>query len=153
MSATLFVQVTRFRMRAVKLCEPGVKNPLGRLMLLVCGAEIAIEMSYRLGQRAVPAPYALPAGFAMFLAVGTAAAALHGRLTATGVLIACALVAVAVSFAAEPVASVLLAGIGWLTVIGFSRPPYAQLRPAGPAAGHDAVGVAASALGGALCGL
>ena len=35
------------------------------------------------------------------------------------------------SFAAEPVASVLLAGIGWLTVIGFSRPPYAQLRPTG----------------------
>ena len=75
MSATLFVQVTRFRMRAVKLCEPGVKNPLGRLVLLDYGAEIAIEMSYRLGQRAVPAPYALPAGFAMFLAVGTVAAA------------------------------------------------------------------------------
>ena len=108
-------------------------------MLPVCGAEIANEMSYRLGLRAVPAPYALPAGFAMFLAVGTAAAALHGRLTATGVLIACAAVACAVSFAAEPVASVLLAGIGWLTVIGFSRPPYAQLRPGGPAAGHAAV--------------
>ena len=88
----------------------------------------------------MPAPYALPAGFAMFLAVGTVAAALHGRLPAGGVLIACALVAFAVSFAAEPVASVLLAGIGWLTVIGFSRPPYAQLRPAGPAAVHAAVG-------------
>ena len=48
-------------------------------------------MAHHLGQRAVfPAPYALPAGFAMFLAVGTAAAALHGRLTATGVLAACA---------------------------------------------------------------
>ena len=87
----------------------------------------------------MPAPYALPAGFAMFLAVGTLAAALHGRLPAGGVLIACAAVACAVSFAAEPVASVLLAGIGWLTVIGFSRPPYAQLRPAGPAAVHAAV--------------
>ena len=53
------------------------------------------------------------------------------------------------SFAAEPIASVLLAGIGWLTVIGFSRPPYAQLRPAGPAAVHAAVVVAASALAGA----
>ena len=52
-------------------------------MLPVCGAEIANEMSYRLGLRVVPAPYALPAGFAMFLAVGTVAAALHGRLTAT----------------------------------------------------------------------
>jgi len=110
-------------------------------------------MSYRLGQRAAPAPYALPAGFAMFLAVGTVAAALHGRLPASGVLIACALVAFAVSFAAEPVASVPLAGIGWLTVIGFSRPPYAQLRPAGPAAVHAAVVVGVSALAGAGFGL
>jgi len=97
----------------------------------------------------VPAPYVLPAGFAMFLAVGTAAAALHGRLPAAGVLIACAAVAGVTSFAAEPVASVLLAGVGWLTVTGFSRPPYAQLRPTGPAAAHAAVVVAASALAGA----
>ncbi|HMH37904.1 MAG TPA: DUF4118 domain-containing protein [Streptosporangiaceae bacterium] len=110
-------------------------------------------MSYRLGSRAAPAPYALPAGFAMFLAVGTVAAALHGRLPAGGVLIACALVAFVVSFAAEPVASVLLAGIGWLTVIGFSRPPYAQLRPAGPAAVHAAVVVGVTAVAGAGFGL
>ena len=153
MSATLFALVTRFRMRAVKLCERGVKDSLGRLVLPVSGAEIANEMSYRLSQRAAPAPYALPAGFAMFLAVGTVAAALHGRLPAGGVLIACAVVAFGVSFAAEPVASVLLAGIGWLTVIGFSRPPYAQLRPAGPAAVHAAVVVAASALAGRDLGL
>jgi two-component system sensor histidine kinase KdpD len=106
-------------------------------------------MTHHLGQRAVPAPYVLPAGFAMFLAVGTAAAALHGRLPAAGVLIACAAVAGVTSFAAEPVASVLLAGVGWLTVTGFSRPPYAQLRPTGPAAAHAAVVVAASALAGA----
>ena len=99
------------------------------------------------------APYALPAGFAMFLAVGTVAAALHGRLTATGVLIAYAVVACAVSFVAEPFAAVPLAGIGWLTVIGFSRPPYAQLRPGGPAAVHAAVVLAATALAGAICGL
>ena len=43
------------------------------------------------------------------------------------------------SFVAEPFAAVPLAGIGWLTVIGFSRPPYAQLRPGGPAAVHAAV--------------
>ena len=75
-------------------------------------------MRHGSGQRAIPAPYALPVGFAMFLAVGTVAAALHGRLPATGVLIACAVVAGAMSFAAEPVASVLLAGIGWLTAVG-----------------------------------
>ena len=104
-------------------------------------------------QRAVPAPYALPVGFAMFLAVGTVAAGLHGRLPATGVLIACAVVTGVMSFAAEPVASILLAGIGWLTTVGFSRPPYAQLRPTGPAAAHAAVVIGASALAGVALGL
>ncbi len=104
-------------------------------------------------QRAIPAPYALPVGFAMFLAVGTVAAGLHGRLPATGVLIACAAVAGVMSFAAEPVALVLLAGIGWLTTVGFSRPPYAQLRPTGPAATHAALVIGASALAGAALGL
>ena len=110
-------------------------------------------MTHHLGQRAVPAPYVLPAGFAMFLTVGTVAAGLHGRLSATGVLVACAAVAGVTSFAADPVASVLLAGIGWLTTIGFSRPPYAQLRPTGPAADRAAVVLAASALAGAGLGL
>src|SRR5579864_2411440 len=91
------------------------------------------------GRRGIPAPYALPAGFAAFLAVGTVAAALHGRLDASAVLVACAAVAGAMSFLAEPLAAVLLAGIGWLTVTGFSKPPYAQLRPTGPAAAHDAI--------------
>src|ERR1700756_3770933 len=76
-------------------------------------------LGYR--QRGLPAPYALPAGFAAFLVVGTVAAALHGRLDATGVLIACAAVAGAMSFVAEPIASVPLAGIGWLTVARSSR--------------------------------
>ena len=104
-------------------------------------------------QRGIPAPYALPAGFAAFLAAGTVAAALHGRLDATGVLIACTVVAGAVSFAAEPIAAVALAGIGWLTVVGFSRPPYAQLRPTGPAAVHAAVVVGVTAVGCAILGL
>ncbi len=68
-------------------------------------------------------------------------------------LIACAAVAGVTSFAAEPLASVLLAGIGWLTAIGFSRPPYAQLRPTGPAADRAAVVLAASALAGVGLGL
>jgi two-component system, OmpR family, sensor histidine kinase KdpD len=110
-------------------------------------------MTHDLGRRAIPAPYALPVGFAMFLAVGTAAAALGGRLTATGVLIACAAVAAVTSFGAEPLAAVLLAGIGWLTAIGFSRPPYAQLRPSGPFAVHAAVVIGVAALAGAALGL
>jgi two-component system sensor histidine kinase KdpD len=105
------------------------------------------------GQRGIPAPYALPAGFAAFLAVGTVAAALHGRLDATGVLIACTVVAAAVSFVAEPIAAVALAGIGWLTVTGFSRPPYAQLRPTGPAAAHAAVVLGVTAVSCGVLGL
>ena len=110
-------------------------------------------MTYRFGNQAMPAPYALPAAFAMFLALGTAAAALHGRLPATGVLAACAAITAVMSFAAEPVAAVFLAGIGWLTASGFSRPPYAQLRPTGAAAAHAAVTLAAAALAGAALGL
>src|ERR1700726_3943157 len=140
-------------MRPVKLCERGVKVPYGSMILPGSADEIAGEMIHGSVQRAIPAPYALPVGFAMFLAVGTVAAALNGRLPATGVLIACAVIAGVMSFAAEPVASVLLAGIGWLTTAGFSRPPYAQLRPTGPAAAHAAVVIAASALAGAALGL
>jgi two-component system sensor histidine kinase KdpD len=104
-------------------------------------------------QRGIPAPYALPVGFFAFLVVGTTAAALHGRLDAAGVLIACAIVAGAMSFAAQPLASVLLAGIGWLTVTGFSRPPYSQLRPTGTAAAHAAVVIGVTSLACALAGL
>jgi two-component system, OmpR family, sensor histidine kinase KdpD len=107
----------------------------------------------RFGQRPVPAPYALPAGFAMFLTVGTVAAALGGRLSATGVLVACAVVTAGLSFASQPIAAVLLAGIGWLTTTGFSRPPYAQLRPTGLAAGRAAIVLAGCALAGAGLGL
>jgi len=104
-------------------------------------------------QRGIPAPFALPVGFAAFLAVGTVAAALHGRLDAAAVLVAAAAVAGVMSFAAEPIASVLLAGIGWLTAVGFSRPPYGQLRPTGAAAAHAAIVVGAVSLACAGLGL
>jgi len=110
-------------------------------------------MTLRQGPRTIPAPYALPVSFAMFLAVGTVAAALHGHLPATGVLIACAVIACVTSFAAEPIAFVLLAGIGWLTTVGFSRPPYAQLHLTGTIATRAAIVIGASALGGACLGL
>ena len=83
----------------------------------------------------LPAPYVLPAGFAALLAVGTVAAALGGRLGATGVLIACALVVGVLAALAEPTAAIPLGVIGWLTAVGFSRPPYADLRLTGMVAG------------------
>jgi two-component system, OmpR family, sensor histidine kinase KdpD len=104
-------------------------------------------------RRGLPAPYALPAGFAALFAIGTVATALNGRLPAAGVLIACAVVVTVLSGAAEPLAAVPLGVIGWLTVIGFSRPPYADLRPTGTVAARAAVAMAACALIGAGAGL
>jgi two-component system sensor histidine kinase KdpD len=110
-------------------------------------------MTLRHGPQTIPAPYALPVSFAMYLAVGTVAAALHGHLPATGVLIACAVIACVTSFAADPAAFALVAGIGWLTTVGFSRPPYAQLHLTGTIATRAAIVIGASALGGACLGL
>src|SRR5271156_5314081 len=97
-------------------------------------------------QRGIPAPYALPVSFAAFLAVGTLAAALHGAMTATGVLIACAVISGLMSFAAVPAASVLIAAIVWLTVAGFSRPPYAALQPTAALARDAAIAIGACSL-------
>jgi len=98
------------------------------------------------------APYVLPAGFAALLAVGTVAAALGGRLGATGVLVACAVVVGVLSAVAEPTAAVPLGVIGWFTVTGFSRPPYADLRLTGIVAEHAAITLAAVALAAAAGG-
>jgi two-component system, OmpR family, sensor histidine kinase KdpD len=102
--------------------------------------------------RRLPAVFALPAGFAAFLAIGTVAAALGGRMPADGVLAACAAVTLAISAAAEPLAAAALAAIGWLTVVGFSRPPYADLRLTGSIAGPAALPLAATACAGACVG-
>jgi two-component system, OmpR family, sensor histidine kinase KdpD len=123
------------------------------------GQYFAPRRSHRHGERlkvrrqGFPAPYALPAGFAALFAVGTIAAALHGRLPATGVLVSCAVIVFALSAVSEPAAAVPLGVIGWLTTIGFSRPPYADLRPAGSTATHAAIALAAAALAGAAVGL
>src|SRR5215471_10238389 len=109
-------------------------------------------MTLRQNRRGLAAPFALPLGFALLYAVGVVAAVLGGRLPASGVLIACAVVTGAVSFVAVPISALPLALIGWLTAIGFSRPPYAQLRPAGPLSAHAAIAIAASALAGAGVG-
>jgi two-component system, OmpR family, sensor histidine kinase KdpD len=100
-------------------------------------------------RRGVPAPFALPAGSAALLVVGAIAAGLDGRLPATGVLAAVAVVVTGVSLVAEPLTAPVLCAIGWLTVVGFSGPPYAELRPTGPAAAQAAVAMAGCCLLGA----
>lgn len=89
-----------------------------------------------------PAPYVLPAGFAALLAIGTLTAALGGRLGATGVLVACAVVVGVLAAVADLAAAVPLGVIGWLTVTGFSRPPYANLQLTGIVAQRTAVTLA-----------
>jgi two-component system sensor histidine kinase KdpD len=100
-----------------------------------------------------PAPYALPAGFAALFVIGTVAAGLNGRLPAAGVLLGCAIVVGTLSAIAEPAAAVPLGVIGWLTVIGFSGPPYADLRPGGTIAARAAIAMAVCALLGAAGGV
>src|SRR4249919_1610262 len=105
------------------------------------------------GQRGIAAPFALVTGFVALLAVGTVAAGLNGRFPATGVLVVSAAVVTAWSFVAEPLAAVPLGVVGWLTAVGFSHPPYAQLRLTGPLAAKAAIVMGACALAGAGLGL
>ncbi len=121
-----------------------VRRRLVRLRLIRLGDPV---------RRGFPAPYALPAAFAALFAVGTVAAGLHGRLPVTGVLIASASVVGVTSAASEILAFIPLGIVGWLTVIGFSRPPFAQLRPTGALAEQAAIVIAATAAGAALLGL
>ena len=78
------------------------------------------------------APLSLPAGFAALLVLGAAAALAGGQLPATGVMTEAAVIVAAACAVAELAAAPLLALAGWLTAVGFSGPPYGQLRPAGP---------------------
>ena len=104
-------------------------------------------------RRGLAAHFALPAGFAALLVVGATAAGLGGRLPATGVLILAGLVVYAGAAVAEPLAGAALGLIGWLTVTGFSGPPYAQLRMTGPVAARAALVLAGCVLVGVGTGL
>jgi two-component system sensor histidine kinase KdpD len=97
--------------------------------------------------------FALPAGFALLLVIGTIAAGLGGRLPAVGLLILAGIVVAAISAIAEPLAAPVLGVIGWLTVAGFSHPPYAQLQMTGSAAVRAALTMAGCVLVGTGTGL
>src|ERR1700761_5929288 len=103
-------------------------------------------MNRNWARRGLAAHYALPAGYAALLVVGAIAAGLHGRLPATGVLILAGLVVYVGAAVTEPLAAVTFGLIGWLTVAGFSRPPYAQLRMTGPVAARAALVMAGCVL-------
>jgi len=104
-------------------------------------------------QRGLAAPFALVTGFGALFALGTVAAALHGRFSPAAVLITSAAVVTVLSFIAEPLAAVPLGAVGWLTAVGFSHPPYGQLRFGGPFAGRAAIVMAACVLAAGGLGL
>lgn len=79
-------------------------------------------------RRGIAAHYALPAGCSALLLIGAIAAASHGGVTGGWVLLLAAIVVMAVGLAAEPGATLFVAAAGWLTVAGFSGPPYARLH-------------------------
>src|SRR5262252_6033948 len=104
-------------------------------------------------RRRLAAPLALPAGFGALLIVGAAAAGTHGAVSAGWVLVLAAAIVLAVSAVAEPAVAPLLGVIGWLTVIGFSRPPYAQLRLTGSHAGLAALVIGCCVVAGVGAGV
>jgi two-component system sensor histidine kinase KdpD len=103
-------------------------------------------------RRGLAAPLALPAGFAALLVIGAIAAGSGGAVGATWVLALAATVVAAGSVVGEPAVAPLLGAIGWLTVVGFSRPPYAQLHPTGPLAVRAVIVMGACSLAGAGAG-
>ena len=104
-------------------------------------------------RRGLAAPLALPAGFAALLIVGAAAAASHGALSAGWVLILAAIIVAVGSAVADPAVALVLAAIGWLTVVGFSRAPYARLELAGRTAAQAAIVLVACTVAGILVGV
>jgi two-component system sensor histidine kinase KdpD len=110
-------------------------------------------MIRREGRSGIPAPYALPAALAALFLLGTLTAALNGRLPGSGVLVAAAVVTGVTALLSEPLTALPLGVVAWLTVIGFSRPPYADLRPTGALATDAAITLAATAASAALAGM
>jgi two-component system, OmpR family, sensor histidine kinase KdpD len=103
-------------------------------------------------RRGVAAPYALPAGCAALLVTGAIAAATHGGLSAGWVLLLAAVIVAAVGCLAEPGTALFVMGAGWLTVAGFSGPPYAQLRLSWPTGARTALVLSLCALAGIAAG-
>jgi hypothetical protein len=97
----------------------------------------------------IDAAYALPSSFGVLLVLGAVAAALGGRLDGAGVLIVAAVVTALATALAQPPAALPVAAIAWLTVTGFSAPPYGQLQ----GSPHRGVVVGVTLVAAALTGL
>src|SRR5262249_57483115 len=92
-------------------------------------------------------------GFGALCALGPVAAGVRGRFSPRAMLIGVAGGVTALWFVADPLGAIPLGFVGWLTAVGFSHPPYGQLRLTGPFAGRSAVVLAACALAAGGLGL
>ncbi|HTZ92578.1 MAG TPA: DUF4118 domain-containing protein [Streptosporangiaceae bacterium] len=104
-------------------------------------------------RRGLAAPLALPAGFGALLVVGAIAAASRSALSPGWVLLLVAIIVAAGSMVAEPAVAPVLGLIGWLTVAGFSRPPYAQVQLGAPGTARAALVIAVCTAGGVGVGV
>ena len=103
-------------------------------------------MNLRFWRQPAAAHVVLPVGCMAMLAVGGVAAGLHGAFPPWGSLPLWPPSWPAGSLAGGPAAAAVLAAVGWLTVAGFSQPPYAQLRLTGHGAARAAVTIAVCSL-------
>jgi two-component system sensor histidine kinase KdpD len=104
-------------------------------------------------RRGVAAHYALPAGCSALLLTGAIAAASHGLVSGGWVLLLAAIIVTAAGLLAEPGATLFVAGAAWLTVAGFSRPPYAKLQVTWLLGARAALVLSLAALAGTAAGM
>jgi two-component system, OmpR family, sensor histidine kinase KdpD len=102
--------------------------------------------------RVLAAHVVLPAACSALLVIGAIAAATHGALSAGWLLLLAAAVVMAAGLTAEPGATLFVVGAGWLTVAGFSRPPYAQLQVTWVAGARAALALSLAGLAGTCIG-
>ena len=104
-------------------------------------------------RRGIAAHYALPAGCSALLLTGALAAASHGLVSGGWVLLLAAVIVTAAGLIAEPGATLFVVGAAWLTVAGFSRPPYAKLQVTWLLGARAALVLSLAALAGTAAGL
>jgi two-component system, OmpR family, sensor histidine kinase KdpD len=104
-------------------------------------------------RRGVAAHYALPAGCSALLLTGAIAAASHGVVSGGWVLLLAAIIVTAAGLIAEPGATLFVVAAGWLTVAGFSRPPYAKLQVTWLLGAQAALVLSLAALAGTAVGM
>lgn len=101
-------------------------------------------------RRPIDAAFALPAAFTALLVLGAVAAAANGRVGPVAVLVVAGVICLCVCSTSTWQSAPLVAGMAWLTAVGFSRAPYGALHPGGGLALRCAVVLApAAALGAA----